>query len=188
MPNLKSSLAIHLDLLKPQSNTEKLPIKLLRWLLSTGRFIFVFVEAIVLIAFIARFKLDSDLASKKEAIEEQIPYIEALKPYEILIRQTQLKLSSIESIKINSADFATILNKIAAKTPTSVKITNINIVKEIDKAAIHINAQTPTNNNLTNFMAGLKEEEDFSNVNLVSVSLEEDKLQFTIDLGAKLIS
>lgn len=186
MPKLKSGLTIHLDLLRPQSNTEKLAVRLIRWLLSTGRFIFVFVEALVLVAFIARFKLDADLASKKEAIEEQIPYIEALKPYEILIRQTQLKLSTIETVKTNSADFATILQKIARQTPGGVKITIINLTKNIDRATIHITAQSETNSNLTDFITGLKEEEDFIDVNLASVSLEQNSLHFTIDLLAKL--
>src|SRR5688500_12046830 len=98
MPKPESpKLVINLDLLKPQSDPEKILVKFIRWLLKAGRYIFIFVEAIVLIAFITRFKLDEDLASKKEAIEQQIPYIESLKPYEILIRQNQLKLATIDS-------------------------------------------------------------------------------------------
>src|ERR1035437_695532 len=90
-------LVIRLDLLKPQSNPEKVFLKLIRWLLSTGRYIFIFVEAIVLIAFATRFKLDSDLSSKRDAIEQQIPYLESLKPTETLIKRTQLKLSTIDN-------------------------------------------------------------------------------------------
>ena len=70
MPKSKAHPAIDLNLLKPQSKPEKLPVRLLRWLLASGRYLFVFVEAIVLIAFAARFKLDEDLAAKKEDIEE----------------------------------------------------------------------------------------------------------------------
>ncbi len=64
MSKSKVKLAIHLNLLKPQSNPEQLPIKLFRWLLLSGRYIFVFVEALVLIAFAARFKLDADIATR----------------------------------------------------------------------------------------------------------------------------
>src|SRR3989344_3939157 len=100
MPKPKSTkLIINFDLLKPQSNPEKTSVKILRWLLSTGRYIFIFVEAVVLIAFITRFKLDEDLASKNEAIKQQVPYIQSLKSTENLIRQTQLKIASINSIK-----------------------------------------------------------------------------------------
>ena len=105
MPKSRPKLTIKLNLLRPQSNPEKLPLKLIRWLLYSGRYIFILVNALVLIAFGARFKLDGDLASKKEAIEEQIPYIESLKLYEILIRETQLKLSTIEGTKKSSLDW-----------------------------------------------------------------------------------
>lgn len=181
-------LAIHLNLLKPQSSPEKFVVKLLRWLLYTGRYLFVFVEAIVLIAFVARFKLDGDLAAKKEAIEEQIPYIESLKPYEILIRQTQLKLSTIATVKKEALDFSIILKKIADQTPLNVKLTAINIEKEVDNADIRINGQTQVSSDLTSFMAGLKEEESFSNVNITNIGLEQGIITFSIEAAAKLAS
>lgn len=181
----KSKPTINLNLLKPQSNPEKLPVKLIHWLLSSGRYIFVLVNALVLIAFIARFKLDADLASKKEAIEEQIPYIESLASYEILIRETQLKLSTIDSIKKSSLDWSAILKKIADQTPLSVKITGINIGKG-STATVHITGQTQISNDITSFMAGLKEEGTFSEVNLASIGLEQGTIKFTIDATAKL--
>lgn len=186
MPKAKSKLTINLNLLKPQSNPEQVPVKFFRWLLSAGRYIFVLIEAIVLIAFGARFKLDADLANKKEAIEEQIPYIESLKPYEILIRQTQLKLSTIDTIKRNSLDGSIVLKKIADQTPTSVKVSNINIDKKVGTITIHITGQTQINNDLSNFVAGLKEDNAFSNVNIASIGLEQGVIKFTIDASAQL--
>ena len=188
MPKSKPKLAIRLDLLKPQSNPEKLPVKLIRWLLSTGRYIFVLVEALVLIAFGARFKLDADLSAKKEAIEQQIPYIESLKPYEILIRQTQLKLATINTLKTNSADYPVILKKIADQTPLGVKLIGMNLDKSIDKVTIKINAQAQNNNDLTNFVAGLKSDQTFSDVNLAGVGLEQGSLHFSISTFAHLTS
>lgn len=185
MPKFKPALSIKFNLLKPQSNPEKLPVRLLRWLLSTGRYLLIFVEALVLIAFIARFKLDADLAAKKEAIEEQIPYIESLKPYEILIRQTQLKLSTIGNIKKNTLDWAVILKKIADQTPTGVTLAGINMTKDIDNITVRMTGSTQINSDLTNFIAGLKEDNAFSNVNLGSVALEEGVIKFTIDTTVK---
>lgn len=186
MPKPKSPLTIRLNLLKPQSNPEKLLVKLIRWLLSSGRFIFVIVNAIVLIAFGTRFKLDADLASKKEAIEQQIPYIESLKLYETLIRETQLKLATIDSVKKGTIEWTMILKKIADQTPVGIKVTSINIVKDIGSATIHINGETGANNNLTSFIGGLKEEAIFSDVNLVGIGLEQDVIKFTIDTSVKL--
>lgn len=184
----KSKFAISLNLLKPQSNPEKLPVRLMRWLLSTGRFIFVFVEALVLVAFIARFKLDADLAAKKEAIEEKIPYIESLKSYEVLIRQTQLKLSAIGNIAHNAPEWSTVLQKIAVSVPAGMKIAGINLEKNTGNASVHITGQAQTSNDLTNFIAGLKEDSTFSEVNLVSIGLEKEAIKFAVDASVKLTS
>ena len=186
MPKGKASLIINLDLLRPQSNPEKFLAKAFRWLLSSGRYIFVFVEALVLIAFIARFKLDADLAAKKEAIEDQIKYIETLKSDEILIRQTQLKLSTIGSTKKNTPDWSIVFKKIADQTPVSTQITNINITKTIDKTAIHMLGQTQVNTDLTNFIAGLRSDDTFTSANIIGVEVEQGVIKFTIDASAKL--
>lgn len=180
MPKPKPRLTLSLNLLKPQNNPEKIPVKLIRWLLSSGRYIFVLVNAVVLIAFGARFKLDADLASKKEAIEQQIPYIESLKPYEILIRETQFKLSTIDTAKKNLVDWSTILQKIANQTPASVKIISINIKKGVGTVTVSITGQTQVSNDITRFVADLKGEDNFSKVSLASVDQEQGIIKFTI--------
>ena len=186
MSKKNSKLAIHLDLLKPQSNPEKLFARLLRWLLSTGRYIFVFVEALVLIVFIARFKLDEDLESKKEAIEQQIPYIESLKPVEILIRQTQLKLSTISSFRETFADYPLILKKIADQTPAGVKIISINFAKNVTRITINLNATASNNNDLAVFINGLREDSLLKEVTTTGIGFEKGSLNFSVSAEANL--
>lgn len=187
MPNPKNpKLAIKLDLLKPQSSPEKLLTRLFRWLLSTGRYIFVFVEALVLIVFIARFKLDEDLANKKEAIEAQIPYIESLKPFEVLVRQTQVKLSTIASFNKTSADYPQIFKKIADQTPAGVRIISINLEKKLTQVTVQLNGLAQNNNDLASLLAGLKQDQFFSNVTITSLGFEKNNLNFAISLQANL--
>lgn len=183
---INPKLAIHLDLLRPQSNPEKLPVRVVRWLLSTGRYIFIFVEALVLVAFISRFKLDADLASKKEAIEQQIPYIESLEPFEILIRTIQVKLSTIDGLKSASPDYPLILKKIADQTPSGVKLISLNLGKEVGKVTLLMNAQAQNNSDLIQFIAGLKSDGFFSDVNLTSVGLEQGVIRFAVNASASI--
>lgn len=181
----KPKLIIHLDLLKPQSNPEKLAVKLIRWLLSTGRFIFVFVEAVVLMAFIARFKLDADLQSNKEAIEQQLPYIESLRPFEILIRQTQFKLETYDSFYKTYVDYVQILTKIADQTPLGVKIVNLNLERKIDTVTINLSGQAQGNSDLAIFLNGLKTDQTFSAVVIASIGFEKGSLNFSLSAQAK---
>ncbi len=180
MPKKNPKLAIHLDLLKPQSNPEKLLVQLFHWVLFTGRYILIIVEGIVLIAFIARFKLDGDLASKKEAIDQQIVYIEALRSYEILIRQTQFKLSTIAEAKTNSIDYPTILKKISDQTPAGVKITSLNLGKTTGQTNFQINAEAKANTDVTSFISGLRGDQTFSEVALTSIGLDQGTINFTV--------
>lgn len=173
-------LGIHLNLLKPQSNPEKILVKLFKWLLSTGRYIFILVEALVLLAFFTRFILDADIASKKEAIAQQIPYIESLRPYEILIRQTQLKLATIDNIKNNSANYSKILKVIADQTPSGVKIISINLKKSGSLVTISLSGQAQNNNDLALFTQGLKQEPSFSNVDYTNIGFEKGQITFAI--------
>lgn len=180
-----SKFLINLDLLKPQSNPDKLLVKLVRWLLSTGRYIFIFVEAIVLIAFITRFKFDEDLASKNEQIVQQIPYIQSLKSTEILIRQTQLKLSTINSINKSSANYAEILKKVSNQIPPSIKISNINIEASPTNITINLNATAQNNNDIAVLLYGLKQDPEFSEVNIENVGFEKGSLAFSIKAQIK---
>lgn len=181
----KPKLIIHLDLLKPQSNPERLAVKLIRWLLSTGRFIFVFVEAVVLMAFIARFKLDADLQSNKEAIEQQLPYIESLRPFEILIRQTQFKLETYDSFYKTYVDYAQILTKIADQTPLGVKLVSLNLERKIDTVTINLSGQAQGNSDLAIFLNGLKADQTFSAVAIASIGFEKGSLNFSLSAQAK---
>lgn len=186
MPKPKSPLTINLNLLKPQSNPEKLPLKFIRWLLSSGRYIFIGVNILVLTAFVARFKLDADLAAKNEAIAEQVPYVESLKPYELLIKNVQLKLSTIGSMKKSSLDWPLLLAKISSQVPLGVTITGINIDNNLGSAKVFISGQTQLSSDITNFIAGLREDQTFSNINLANISLEQSIIKFGVDLQAKL--
>ncbi len=184
MPAKNPKLSINLDLLHPQGNPEKLASKLIRWLLSSGRYIFIFVEAIVLIAFFTRFKFDADLAEKKESIEQKIPFIESLKPYEVVIRQTQQKISNLGSFYKDSTDYSKILTEIANSTPKGVTISNISLEKEVGKVTIQINATSQSNTDLSGFITALKKAQSFSAVNLAGIGLEGNVINFTINASA----
>lgn len=186
MPKSKSpKLTIHLDLLKPQSNPEQLVTKLLRWLLSTGRFIFVFVEALVLIVFIARFKLDEDLVSNKDAIDQKIQYVESLKYLEVLTRNTQLKLATISTYNKKSADYPKILQNIALQTPAGVKLASIKMEKTGNDVILAISGTSTSNNDLATFVAGLKQDPLFADVNINSVGIDKETINFNIKSQVK---
>jgi len=171
---------LHLNLLKPQGEPQKIVVKLISWALSIGRYIVIFVEILVLAAFLSRFKLDADIQTAKESIEAQIPFVESLKPDEIIIRQTQLQLATIKNIKAESPNYGVILDKIAAQTPNGVIIRNLAIEKSAGKLNITMSGSAQNNNELTTFILGLKEDQSFSDVNVTNAGLEQNLIQFSV--------
>lgn len=180
MPNLKKSL-IHFNILVSQTNQPPIYTKLIRWLLSSGRFIVIMVELVVILGFVARFKFDQDLSDLDDKIKEQIPYIQSLKEDELLVRHTQFQLSTILSEQTNRPDFISAFNKIAAITPTSIKINLLNInASTPDKTQLKISGASPSSLAVEAFITALKKDPIFAEINLASISVEKQQVVFSI--------
>lgn len=185
MPKNPAPIRLNLNLLKPQGLPEKFVVRLIRWLLSTGRFLIVLVEAIVLIAFVTRFKYDSDLETLKDAINEKVQIVRAFKSDEALIRQTQFQLATIKADYQTSPDYVDILKKISTQTPFNVRVIQLVLEKNNTTANFKIAGSSLDNNQLNSFLLGLKAEPTFSEVNLVGVGVEKELITFTISGVAK---
>ena len=176
----KNGIKINLDLLRPQSQPQQLVIKIFKWLLSSGRFLIIAVEIVVLGAFLFRFKLDADIASTREAIEEQIPFIDSLASDETFIRKTQFQQSTIKTTKQSSPDFANILDNISKQTPSGVTLSTLNMGNGIGNASLKLVATATDNTQLNSFIAGLKSTNLFSDLTLADVSFEGGLINFTL--------
>lgn len=169
------------NLLLNKNEQVKLQVKLLKWVLSSGRFIVVFVELIVIMAFVYRYKLDGDLADIQEKINEQVPYIESLKNDEILIRETQFQLSTIKQIKSSSPDFPQVLVKLSELTPKTIRLTGISFDRSqvLTRTTMSITGQTPSNLELSAYIKALQKEPTFTEISLTNISFE-GQTTFTI--------
>ncbi len=176
---------LNLNLLYPQGIPQKLPIKLLKWVLTFGRYIAIAVEIIVLATFAARFKLDADLATIKEDINKQIPFIENLADTETEIRQLQNKMETIKKTTNESTDWKRILNIISSQTPQGVVVTQLALDNTSKPLQFKIVGNAISNNELGAFVAGLKSETSFSNINLATLSYDQGLVAFTITGTAK---
>lgn len=179
-----SKLVLHLDLLKSQSDYSKLSSKLYNWILSTGKYIFITVEAIMLIAFLIRFKLDTDLQVLKKEMDQKKQYLENLKSTETAIRHTQFKLKTINSFFATYIQYPKIVKDISDQTPPGIKFINLSLENQENKVIIKINAQAQTSNDISNFTAGLNSNDNFSDVTLTTLSVEQNIIKFSINLSA----
>ncbi len=179
-PSLTSKL--NLNLLFPQGVAQKLPIRFLRWLITYGRLLAIVVEVIVLATFALRFKLDADLSDIKQKINLQVPYIKSLSPDEALIRQTQLKLSTVKTTYSLNSSWHNVLSKIATQEPSGVTLASINLSRDSasPSPAFKVSGIASTVTDLAIFLGGLKSEQTFQNVTLSTISFDQGEITFTI--------
>ncbi len=178
---------INLNLLYPQGVPQKIYVKFLKWLISYGRFIVVGVEIVVLACFGMRFKLDADLADLKEKIKSQVPYLESLVADEALIKQTQLRISTIQSTYALSPAWIKTLKEISSLTPVDVKLTSLSLEKSPIPNTLNfkISAQTPSHNMLSAFLSGLRGSESLKEVSLSNISYDDGAITFSITGSTK---
>ncbi|MFA5932709.1 MAG: PilN domain-containing protein [Microgenomates group bacterium] len=171
----------NVNLLIHRGEEEKLYAKLIKWALSSGRFIVIFVEIITISAFVYRYKLDGDLADLQDQIKTQAAYITNLKSDEQLIRNAQFQISSLSKLKSEKADFISPLESFNTIIPKSMRITNITFDRNLayPKSSFSITGQSPSNLELSVFIKSLQQNHSFSDVNLTNISFE-TQTNFTI--------
>jgi hypothetical protein len=181
MPKKSALGNIYIDILKPQSQKQKAAIQGLNWLLSAGRYLIIFVELIVLGAFLTRFKLDADIAATKEAINKQIPFIKQQNPQELLIRKTQFQLATIKDIKFNSIDYLIILKRISDQTPAGIVLDNVGVTNDEGKVLVKMAGTAKNNSELSTLIRALKKDGSFPDANITSIEFDSGTLNFTIN-------
>jgi hypothetical protein len=180
MPKDPENLSINIDLLKSQGSSQKLLAKAIKWLLSAGRYLIIFVELVVLIAFLTRFFIDAQIVQTTEEIARRVPFVEGSKPTEVLIKKTQFQLSTIRQLRANSPEFDAIIQSIADQTPGGISLSKIIFESGTDKTGLTIEGEATTNLELSNFVYGLKTNNSFSDVGIINVELDNELLNFTI--------
>lgn len=168
LPLYKVNLFIH------KGEHLKLQVQLMKWILSSGRFLVILVELLTISAFVYRYKLDGDLAEIQDQLKEEVLYIQSLKNDEIAIRQTQFQLTSIKQIQTETPDYSVILWKIAQITPQNTSLTNItfNSPQNSPKKNFSITGETPLSIELSALIKALQSDPAFADTNLTNVSFE----------------
>jgi hypothetical protein len=179
-PQQKNILRI--NLLHSQLDKPQLLGTLLKWVITSGKFLVIFVELIVVGAFIYRYSLDTQLEEIQDKINNQVPYIKSLKNDETLIRQTQFQLLTITQNKSDNPDWIKIVQSISKDTTSYTKITSITL----DRTANYPNTQiiiagvSVSNAELSAFLRTLQKDTLFSDMTLSNLSFDKQAITFMI--------
>lgn len=101
--------------------------RVLKWLVSTFRYIVITTEMVVMVAFLSRFYLDAKSADLIDSINQKQAIISSYQAFETQFRSTQNKLKSFVNFTGNSAIVTPVIEDISSKIPANITITEMSI-------------------------------------------------------------
>lgn len=162
---------ISIELL-PREDWEKTTFgKLLKWLTTVGRYIVIFTELIVILAFLSRFKFDRDLTNLDEKIKQQQVVVQSLAQFEQKFRFLQTQLSTTEELQKRQVKTDQVLTELASLIPIDVYLSDL----DIRERKVSMTATALSEAGLATFLKNLQNSNQFDNLVLSQVSSETEK-------------
>ncbi len=154
-----------------------------RWIISYGRYVLIFTELIVILAFLSRFKLDQDLADLNDKIKTDKIILQSSVGFEKQVRQTVQNQVLTAREWENQLRWSYYLQAISQVLPSTV------VIKKMDAATDHLTlvGSSSSLKQLNSFLNNLKASPAFQNVNLekINTSLtpsQQNLITFSISL------
>lgn len=158
--------------LLPREDWEKTTFgKLLKWLLTAGRYIVIFTELVVILLLLFRFKLDRDFENLNKQINNKQAEIIALTEFEEKFRFLQTQLSAIEELQKKQIKTDQVLTELVSLIPIDVYLSNLDVKeKKVSFAATALSEA-----GLATLLKNLQTSSRFDNLVLSQVSSETEK-------------
>lgn len=169
---------LHINLLPKDAFAQSGVGKFLNWALSTGRYIVIFTEMIVILTFLSRFTLDRQLTDLNETILNKQAVLESYSNIEAITRNIQAKAQFIEELEgqVSTVD---LLDFLASQAPDDVIFEQLDV--KTDRFSLI--AVAYSSESLEDFINTLKAQEDrFSDVILDKITTTEKSvgINFTV--------
>lgn len=151
--------------------------RFLKWSLTTGRYIIILTELVVIIAFMSRFKFDHDLSDLNDAILGKQALLEASSNTEKVLRLTQARLSLIDQKFKTSPIPSEVISKIAGLLSVGTTLNSAALVN----GNLTLDVTTVSETGLGIFVQALSTDKMFKSVDLTNVTSDsESNIKFNI--------
>ncbi len=149
--------------LLPESRFEKSAWgQFLKWALTIGRWIVIFTELVVIVAFLSRFKLDRDLTDLYDRIEQKQAIIESVSAFEEEFRLLQKKIKVIKGLEESQLGSEPLIFHLASTLPEDVYLNNLSI----KEGELTLEAYTLSEKGLRIFLINLMASKEFFDISL----------------------
>lgn len=174
-------MAAKINLLPKEELEKKAFGKVLKWMLSYGRYIVISVELVVLLVFFSRFIYDRRLADLNDAIEQKQAIVTAAQDLETTIRDFQEKLKKIKKLESERMIYLKLIETLKTISPKEVQYSDIAVNQE----ELTLTGQAISNVAFARLLTTLKNDENFSEIQIQALKKNKDTnmLEFTTSLA-----
>ena len=152
--------------------------RLLRWLLTSFRFLVIFVEIIVIIGFVARFWLDMQHSQLDDEITQAQELLTAYLPFEKDFRHTQKQLETLKNTNDQANKLSQLLTIITQSLPNDATLLSFNQ----STGVIEITATAIEEKSISQFLVNLRSRPETAQVTTTRVATDSKTkaLEFTL--------
>lgn len=102
--------------------------RFLKWALSTGRYIIILTEIVVIGAFLSRFKFDQELADLTDAVRTKQEILRRTANTELHFRTVQKRMNAAASLIASQNKPSLVFDDIATILPEGMKLSSITVI------------------------------------------------------------
>lgn len=123
-------------------------------------------ELVVILSFLARFKLDRDLADLNEAIAQRQSIIESYADLEENYRAVAARISLVSQLQQGSVQNDLMLQRLAALTPLDVSFSTVNL----GDSGIELQGSSGSERGLVAFLRAMRKSPQFTGIAVTQIS------------------
>lgn len=156
--------------LLPEEQIEKESLsQFLSWALTFGRYVVVFTEGIVLLVFLSRFWLDSQIIDLKQTITGKAQIVQSAQNFEKEFLSTQAKMKEIADLEEKLFSASPYFSVVEQNIPQDANLIKLSINQD----GLTIQGNTNSYDTVTAFEEALRKQKEFVEVKLSSLSREQ---------------
>lgn len=139
--------------------------RILKWAITTGRYILILVELVVIMAFLSRFKLDKDLADLADGIAGKKAVLEASYATEQNFRLVQARLNAVGGLLHSQIGAKQILDTVTGYLPPDTTLIQLGI----DAQTVQISGSASSQAGLAVFLSRMTADRTWRSIQLNDV-------------------
>lgn len=175
-----------ISLLPEAENPNSLSSRLFHWITTTGRFVIVFTELIVIMAFISRFTLDRKNADLSEIIRQQEAILKSTQNFEKDFLSLQQKLKTIKTFYTSQPNYDKKIATLIESTPSDLIYDNLSISQDSKTKEVlsTLNLTAYREESIIDYIANLMVNSNIKTVDITKIEKKprENKYSLTVSL------